>query len=59
MEGKQVEFTYNGKVRIGTVLIDAPNYLKVDCGGGEFRNFTKNKIKNLKDISILFVSPCQ
>lgn len=59
MAGKQVEFTYNGKLRIGTVIIDAADYIKLDCGAGEFRNFSKCKIENLKDISILFMAPCQ
>lgn len=59
MAGKQVEFSYNGKVRIGTVIIDGADYIKLDCGQGEFRNFTKSKIENMKDISILFLSPCQ
>lgn len=47
MAGKQVEFGYNGKVRIGTVIIDAADYIKVDCGNGDFRNFTKSKIVGL------------
>jgi hypothetical protein len=57
MAGKQVAFTYNGKARIGTVIIDAADYIKLDCGTEGFRNFTKSKIENLKDISILFISP--
>lgn len=58
MAGKQVEFTYNGKLRIGTVIIDASDYIKLQTGN-EFRNFSKNKIENLKDISILYLAPCQ
>lgn len=50
-QGTKVSFTYNGKLRVGAIVIDSHEYLKVDLGNGEFKNFTKSKIVGLTLVS--------
>jgi len=46
-QGTKVSFTYNGKLRTGSIVIDSADYIKLQCDCGEFKNFSKCKIVGL------------
>ena len=46
-QGTLVSFIYNDKLRSGKIVIDSAEYIKLDLGNCEFKNFSKCKIVGL------------